>query len=308
MMKSAEELLRIDASATAQSIEKYIRNAVDENGVKGVALGLSGGLDSAVVAPLAVRALGKDNVHVYFVNSKECDKESQDMACLAADWLGLKLNIESVEGVMREKEESASFFKRLSSLPPSAISALESLYYWVMGETVYMTSLRKNEFKDGSFKKWLYESMIKDIVTMFDGVSIERRKLLEKICKRENLILIGAGNGSETKTGWFNIGGLDDMPYSPINSLYKTQVRQLAEYLEVPLAIRNRKPIPDGLKGVTDASVLSMNYEKVDIILYGIEHKLRDEEIMKYGPTKREVERMRKINHLSEWKRAAGRS
>jgi NAD+ synthase len=307
MTKSAEELLKIDAGATAKGIEKYIRNAVDENGVKGVALGLSGGLDSAVVAPLAVRALGKDNVHVYFVNSKECDKESQDMARLVADWLGLKLNIESVEEVMRKKEESASFFKRLSHLPPSVISALESLYYWVMGETVYMTSLRKNEFKDGSFKKWLYENMIKDIVTMFDGVSIARRKLLEGICEKEKWILIGAGNGSETKTGWFNIGGLDDMPYSPINDLYKTQVRQLAEYLEVPVAIRNRKPIPDGLKGVTDASVLSMGYDKADIILYGIEHQLQDEEIMQYGLTKKEIERMRKINTLSEWKRAAGR-
>lgn len=307
MTKSAEELLRIDPKAVAQSIEKYIRDVVDKHGAKGIALGVSGGLDSAVVAPLAVRALGKDRVHFYFVNSNQCDQESQDMARMVADSLGLKLNIESVEAVMREKAESASFFKRLSHLPPAVISALESLYYWIMGETVYMTSLRKNEFKDGSFKKWLYESMIKDIVTMFDGVSIERRKLLEGICKRENLVLIGAGNGSETKTGWFNIGGLDDMPYSPIGDLYKTQVRQLAEYLEVPVAIRNRKPIPDSLKGVTDESVLSMGYEKADVILYGIEHKMKDEEIMQYGPTKKEVERMRKISTLSEWKRAAGR-
>ena len=139
MTKSADELLKIDASATAQGIEKYMRDAVDKNGAKGIALGVSGGLDSAVVAPLAVRALGKDKVHIYFVNSKECDHESQVMARLVADWLGLKLNIESVEAVMRKKEESTSFFKRLNKLPPSVISALESLYYWIMGETVYMT-------------------------------------------------------------------------------------------------------------------------------------------------------------------------
>lgn len=305
MTKSAKDALKIDVKETAQSIEKYIRDVVDKNGAKGIGLGVSGGLDSAVVAPLAVRALGKDRVRIYFVNSKECDKESQDMAQLVADWLGLKLNIESVEAVMRKKEESASFFKCLSNLPPSVIRALESLYYLIMGETVYMTSLRINEFKDGSLKKWLYDHMIKDIVNMFDGVSIERRKLLEGICKKDNLILIGAGNGSETRTGWFNIGGLDDMPYSPINDLYKTQVRQLAEYLQVPLPIRDRKPIPDGLKGVTDASVLSMEYEKADIILYGIEHKMNDDEIMQYGPTKKEIGRMRKISALSEWKRAA---
>ena len=50
-----------------------------------------------------------------------------------------------------------------------------------------------------------------------------------------------------------------------------------------------------------------MDYEKADIILYGIEHKFQDEEIMQYGPTKKEIERMRKISSLSEWKRAAGR-
>jgi len=303
MIKSAEEVLRIDAKETTQSIEKYIRNAVDESGLKGVMLGLSGGLDSAVVAPLAVRALGKDNVHVYFLNSKECDKDSENKARLVADRLGLKLNVESVEEVMRKKEEGASFFKCISNLPPFMIRALSSLYYMVTGETVYMTALRKNEFKNNSFKKWIYDHMIKDIESIFDDVSIERRKLLEKICKRENMLLIGCGNKSETMTGWFNIGGLDDMPHSPISGLYKTQVRQLAAYLEVHIAIRNRKPIPDGLKGVTDASVLSMGYEKVDIVLHGIEHNLRDEEIMQYGPTKREIERIRKISRLSEWKR-----
>ena len=305
MTKSAKELLKIDTKETAENIEKHICNIVNENSAKGAMVGLSGGLDSAVLSALAVRALGKDRVHVYFLNSKQCDKDSEKKARLVADWLGLKLNISSIEEVMRKKEESASFFKSISNLPPFMIRALAGLYYMVMGETVYMTSLRRNELMDSKFRRWIYDSMIKDIETMFDGVSIERRKLLEKICKIENLLLIGAGNRSEDLTGWFNIGGLDDMPHSPINRLYKTQVRQLAAYLEVPVEIRSRESIPDGLNGVTDASVLSMEYEKVDVVLYGIENNLQDEEIIKHGLTKREIERARKINRLSAWKRVA---
>jgi NAD+ synthase len=140
---------------------------------------------------------------------------------------------------------------------------------------------------------------------MFDDVCIERRIALEKVCKRENLLLIGAGNKSEDLTGWFTVGGVDDMPYSPIKSLYKTQVRQLAEYLEVPVAIRKREPIPDGLSGVSDALALGMNYEKIDMVLYGIEHDLQDEEIMKYGVTKREIEKVCRLKNLSSWKRVA---
>ena len=147
--------------------------------------------------------------------------------------------------------------------------------------------------------------MVKDIEIMFDDVCIERRIVLEKIAGKENLLLIGAGNKSEDLTGWFTVGGVDDMPYSPIKSLYKTQVRQLAEYLEVPAAIRKREAIPDGLRGVSDALALGMNYEKIDIVLYGIEHHLQDEEIIKYGITEGEIEKVRRLNRLSSWKRVA---
>lgn len=303
VIKSAKELLNIDVKEAVENIEKYIHNAVEENKAKGVMIGLSGGLDSAVVAPLAVRALGKDNVHVYFLHAKQCEKDSEDKARLVADWLGLKLNVGSVEETMREKEEGASFFKWLSNLPPFMMPIMSSLYYMVVRETPYITTLRKDEFRKSRFKRWIYDSIIKGIETMFDDVCIERRIVLDKICKKENLLLIGAGNKSEDLTGWFTVGGVDDMPYSPIKSLYKIQVRQLAEYLEVPNAIRMRESVPDGLRGVTDKLALGMGYEKLDIGLYGIEHNMQNEEIMKYGLTKKDIEKVRRLNRLSSWKR-----
>lgn len=302
-MKSAKELLNIDPKETAENIEKYIRDGVDKSKARGILLGLSGGLDSAVVAPLAVRALGKDNVHLYFLYEKHCEKDSESKARIVADWLGLKLNIGNVEEAMRKKEENASFFKWLSNIPPFMVPIMSSLYYIVMGETPYITTLRKNDFKRSEFKRWVYDHMIKGIEIMFDDVCIERRIVLEKVGEKENLLLIGSGNKSENLTGWFTVGGVDDMPCSPIRNLYKTQVRQLAQYLEVPEAIVKRVSVPDGLQGVTDALALGMSYEKLDIALHGIERNLRDEEIAGYGLLKTEIEKVRRLNRLSDWKR-----
>ena len=54
--------LRIDAPAITHHVEVYIRALADEHGGDGVVMGLSGGLDSALLATLAARALGPEKV------------------------------------------------------------------------------------------------------------------------------------------------------------------------------------------------------------------------------------------------------
>ena len=116
-MKSAKELLKIDEEKTAQRIEKYIKDIVAENRVGGVLIGLSGGLDSTVLVTLAVRSLGKERVFVYFLHDRNSEKDSLDKAQFVADSFGLKLNVDSIDAVMREKEKNAAFFKFISTLP-----------------------------------------------------------------------------------------------------------------------------------------------------------------------------------------------
>ena len=115
-MKSVRELLKIDAKETAERIEKHIRHIVAETKVNGILMGLSGGLDSTVLVTLAVRALGKDRACVYFLQDKNGEKDSINKARLVAEGLGLKLNVGSIDAVMREKEKNAAFFKFISCL------------------------------------------------------------------------------------------------------------------------------------------------------------------------------------------------
>lgn len=304
MPRSAKELLNIDWKEMTEQIERYMRDSVEAAGANGIIMGLSGGIDSALVSTLAVRTLGKERVSVYFLHDKNSEKDSESKARLMAEWLGLGLKSGSIEARMREREKDANAFRILSSLPPFLMPLAASLYYIIMGEIPYVTVLRKNEFRKSKFRKWMYDNFLTGLESMFDGPCEERRNVLEEIAKKENLLLIGTGNRSEDLMGWFTVKGVDNMPCSPAKCLYKTQVRRLSEYLGVPDEILKRRPSADVLRGADDALALGMSFEKIDIILCGIEREMSEDEITCYGVTKSEIERVRRINHLSSWRRA----
>ncbi len=302
-MKSAIDLLKIDERSTVCGIEGYIRGVFDHSGTNGVLIGLSGGIDSAILSAMAARALGKDKVIVYYVYDENNDKESERKARIVSDWLGLKLNTLSIAASTSKKERGAPFFMGLKRLPRLMISGISSLYCMVMGETPYVSTLRRRGSEGNRFKRWIYNHTARNLEFMFDGGCIERRKALEEIAKKENLIILGAGNRSEEMTGWFTIGGIDSMPFSPIMGLYKNQIRQIASYLGIPDEVRKQRPTPDMLKGVDDRLTLGIDYDKIDTILRGLERGLKDEDIMEYGPTSVEIEKVREMRDLSDWKR-----
>jgi len=66
---------------------------------------------------------------------------------------------------------------------------------------------------------------------------------------------------SERLIGFYVKYGDDVCDVAPIAHLYKTEVRQLSEYLSVPEDIRNRPPSPDLIPGITDEYSLGVNYE-----------------------------------------------
>jgi NAD+ synthase (glutamine-hydrolysing) len=67
------------------------RDYVKKNGFKKVVLGLSGGIDSALVAVIAAEALGPENVNLVFMPSKFSSNESRDDAQKLCDNLKIKM-------------------------------------------------------------------------------------------------------------------------------------------------------------------------------------------------------------------------
>ena len=67
-----------------------LRDYVDKNRFPGIVLGLSGGIDSAISAAVAVDALGADRVHAVMMPSPYTSRESLDDADACARLLGIR--------------------------------------------------------------------------------------------------------------------------------------------------------------------------------------------------------------------------
>ncbi len=92
----AEEGLGAIYQAVMLGIGDYVR----KNGFPGVVLGMSGGIDSALSAAIAVDALGAENVHCVMMPSKFTSDESLEDAKACANALGARYDIIAIEDMV----------------------------------------------------------------------------------------------------------------------------------------------------------------------------------------------------------------
>jgi len=90
-MQTRQKGLSLNYEKVEDEILRFIRKVVSEGGAKGVVIGLSGGIDSAVVGALCVRALGKDKVvGILMPASHTPAQDTKDGRAMAKKW-GIKL-------------------------------------------------------------------------------------------------------------------------------------------------------------------------------------------------------------------------
>ncbi len=95
-----------DPAELWSALELGLHDYIDKNGFQSVVLGLSGGIDSAVVAALAVDALGSDRVHGIAMPSRYSSQHSLDDAEATARQTGLRLRTVPVEPMMSAFQDS----------------------------------------------------------------------------------------------------------------------------------------------------------------------------------------------------------
>ncbi|MEA2907390.1 MAG: synthase [Alphaproteobacteria bacterium] len=102
LAKLEEDPDRTDYAACVLGLRDY----VDKNGFKGVVLGLSGGIDSALVAAVAVDALGPARVRCVMLPYRFTSQESLGDAAAAAQALGVQYDVVPIERAVVGLEET----------------------------------------------------------------------------------------------------------------------------------------------------------------------------------------------------------
>jgi NAD+ synthase len=119
-----------------------------------------------------------------------------------------------------------------------------------------------------------------------------------------NGLAVGTSNKTEILLGYTTIYGDSACAISPLGDLYKTQLRQLAQYLDIPDVILSKPPSADLWLGQTDEDELGFTYAEVDKLLYlMVDHRYSMQECVQAGFEERFVENVRRRMQRMQFKR-----
>ncbi len=117
-------------------------------------------------------------------------------------------------------------------------------------------------------------------------------------------LVIGTGNKTEILLGYSTLHGDSASAINPIGDLYKTQVWQLAELLDIPEQIIKKKPSADLWAGQTDEDELGFTYDEADRFLYYlIDCRYSDDEVFELGFKKEFIKKVKKTIQRIQFKR-----
>ena len=107
-----------DEAANYLACVTGLRDYVDKNGFPGIVLGLSGGIDSALCAAMAVDALGAKRVHGVMLPYKHTSNESLNDAAATAEALGIRYDIMPIDATVEGLSKDLA--KALAGTTPDA--------------------------------------------------------------------------------------------------------------------------------------------------------------------------------------------
>jgi len=91
-----------------------------------------------------------------------------------------------------------------------------------------------------------------------------RMVTLYYFANRLSYLVVGASNRSELSVGYFTKHGDGGSDLMPLGNLVKSQVRDLARYLDIPREIIDKPPSADLWEGQTDEEELGLTYNELD--------------------------------------------
>ena len=266
-MEWTKSALVINPHQIEQEILAFIKNRFNAYNRKVVILGLSGGLDSSVMATLAVKSLGKDQVKLYYLPERDSKSIHRRHAFLLAEQLEANLTIIKITPALR----ALNIYRLLplSYFPGQKLKA-RAVRFW------------KNNFlsrTNGEFLSARLSASGGSWVSRGNAYVSAKHRLrmviLYKEAERQRGLVLGAANKTEYMTGTFTQWGCDHCAdLMPLLHLYRSQIEALAEFLNIPKEIRQKKADPDLLPGLDNKGELLGSFQEADLILWGLENQI----------------------------------
>ena len=291
-----------------QSLQNFIHEQVYDNFRKrGIVIGISGGIDSAVAAKLCCDAIGKENVLGIILPEKESNPQSQEFATKYCEKLGIKYEIEDITSILDSSKIYQTREKIVEKYFPVYNQSCE--YRLVFSENFDNDglSIPYLEVNDESKQIHKIKLSLNDYFTITAATNIKHRIRMTRLyfyAEKNNFLVTGTTNKAEFQLGYFVKYGDGGVDIEPLANLYKTQVYQLGKYLDVPNEIIERKASPDTWSfDVSDEEFFySLPYETVDLVLFAKEKSVPLNDI--YSVLDLKEERVKRILNSLErkWK------
>src|SRR5215216_6387932 len=222
-----------DYASLADEIAGWLRFQMDQVGASRLVLGLSGGIDSAVVCALSTMAAGPARViaAIMPIHSRPDDVRDAELVATAFEVLPRVIDLVPAHDAL------------IAALPGDGASGLEDA----------------NVDPDRqSMQRQLALANVKPRLRMTS---------LYYLANRYNGLVVGTGNKTEIAIGYFTKYGDGGVDVLPLGDLDKTAVRGLARVLGVPEPVINKAPSAGLWEGQTDEEEIGITYDDLDRVL-----------------------------------------
>ncbi len=299
-MKSIKDLLKIDPAKESKLVQEFMATQLKGTPKRdGIIVGVSGGIDSAVVAALAVAAVGKDKVYGLILPEKESSPDSAKFAQLAIDKLGIRHSTVDLTDAVGSFAAYQSRDEVIKSIFPEYNETYRFNIYLPQNlldvDRYNFYTLRIDDGKGNTKEKRLAKNQFLAI-TSAANVKIRSRMIALYLWgERMNYMVAGTTNKTEFLLGDFCKFGDGGTDVEAISHLYKTQVYEIGRLLGVPEEIIKRTPTPDTFSlAVSDQDFyFCLPFELLDPLLYAWEYKLDLDSVAKeLKLTKEQIQRV----------------
>jgi len=271
---------------TINSIKNFVKEEISKRFQKrGAVIGISGGIDSAVMAAICAKSIDPKQVLGIIMPEKESNPTSQILAKKVAEQFQIETKIIDItsilesfgvysikEQIVKEKFSNFNNNSKYRVTIPSKISNSAGIPFL--------------EILDDKNKKYQFKISTSEFLTLIASSSIKHRvrmTLLYYYAEKNNFCVVGTTNKSEFLQGYFVKYGDGGTDLEPLANLYKSQIYQIGEFLKVPNEILEKDASADiwSFNTSDEEFFYSVPYHTVDLILYARENNMTKSEIQK---------------------------